>query len=144
MGFVPSETGLGHYDTRPDFRVLLADDAEDNRLVIQAFLKGTPYRIEEAQNGAEAFDRFQESGYDAVLMDLNMPIMDGYTATRKIREWEAAVGADRTPVIALTARAMLEDSQQSLAAGCDLHLSKPIRKARLIEALDRFLAEKPS
>ncbi|MBF0108555.1 MAG: PAS domain S-box protein [Magnetococcales bacterium] len=121
-------------------RILLAEDAEENQMVITAYLKGTRYSVEIAANGAQALKKFKEGDFGAVLMDVQMPIMDGYVATRMIRQWEAGNGLRHTPIIALTANAMREDAQRVLEAGCDLHLSKPIRKSRLIEVLDALVS----
>jgi hypothetical protein len=74
------------------------------------------------------------------LMDMEMPVMDGYTATRTIRQWERERGLAPTPVIALTAYARAEEMKKSLEAGCDAHLSKPVRKAALLETIARFTA----
>jgi two-component system sensor histidine kinase/response regulator len=72
------------------------------------------------------------------LKDLEMPVMDGYTATREIRKWELAEGLKRIPIIALTAYAFKEDRDKSIAAGCDAHLTKPIEKAKLIATIHEF------
>jgi len=119
----------------PALRILLAEDSEDNRLLIKTYLKQTPHCLEMAENGEIAVEKFQQGEYDLVLMDMNMPVMDGYTATRTIRQWEAREGKPATPIIALTAFALKEDEQKSLAAGCDAHLTKPIKKKTLLEAL---------
>ncbi len=123
------------------FRILLAEDTEENQLVISAFLPQNRYQVEIASNGAQAYEMFRIGHYDAVLMDVQMPIMDGYTTTEKIRAWERESGLHRTPIMALTANAMREDTQRVLEAGCDLHLTKPIRKKRLLEALNLMLGE---
>ncbi|MBF0357226.1 MAG: ABC transporter substrate-binding protein [Magnetococcales bacterium] len=119
--------------------VLLAEDVVENQYVLQAFLKGSSYQLEITNNGAEALDKFKNGDYKIVLMDIQMPVMDGYTATKKIREWEDKIGSDRTPIVALTANAMTEDRARTLEAGCDLHIAKPIRKKRLFEVLDQFV-----
>jgi len=116
-------------------RILLVEDNEDNRMLIKAYLRQEPYQIVEAENGAEALERFQAEQFDVVLMDVQMPVMDGYAATRAIRAWEQQLGRPRTPVIALTANAVKEDMDRSLAAGCDDHLTKPIKKQTLLGAL---------
>jgi len=77
----------GQIVNRP-LKILLADDSPDNRLLVRAYLKKTPYVLEETENGQEAFDRFVKSSYDIVLMDIQMPILDGYSAVRIIRKWE--------------------------------------------------------
>jgi CheY-like chemotaxis protein len=114
---------------------LLAEDSEDNRRLIQSYLKHHPFRIDTAENGQGAIQRYQEARYDLVLMDVQMPVMDGYTATRAIRAWERVSGRSETPILALTANALQEDAARSEAAGCTAHLTKPIRKAGLLEAL---------
>ncbi len=114
-------------------RVLLADDSEDNRFLIRNYLKGTGSSIDEVVNGAQAVERFKHHAYDVVLMDAEMPVMDGYSATREIR----ALGA--TPVFLLTAHAFKEAKDRSFAAGCTEHLTKPIKKATLLEAINKFV-----
>ncbi|MGN7611272.1 ATP-binding protein [Magnetococcales bacterium HHB-1] len=124
--------------TSPAFKILLVDDARDNRLLIKAFLKRTPYRIIMAENGAEAVNIFQNNHFDLVLMDIQMPIMDGYEATKAIRVWEKTAELQRTPVLALTAHALNEESAKIMAAGCDMHLTKPITKKRLLSVIKQF------
>lgn len=122
----------------PVRRILLAEDSEDNRLLIQAYLKKGPYWLDIAGNGQEALEKFQQGAYDLVLMDMQMAIMDGYQATRAIRRWEESEGRKRTPILALTAYALKGDAEKSIEAGCDGHLTKPIRKQVLLEAIDDF------
>lgn len=119
-------------------RILLVDDSPENRLLIDAYLKKEEYTIDMAENGEEAVERFKNKRYDIVLMDMQMPVMDGYTATKEIRKWEKELNLSRTPIIALTAYALSDDIKKSLDAGCDLHLSKPIKKQRLLEVLSQF------
>jgi signal transduction histidine kinase/DNA-binding response OmpR family regulator len=116
-------------------RILLVDDSADNRLLVEAYLKTTPYQIDLAENGEVAVEKFKAGNYDLVLMDMQMPVMDGYTATRTIRQWESQSGLKPTPIIALTAFALKEEVQKSLDVGCDAHLAKPIRKAILLESI---------
>ena len=118
--------------------MLLVEDSEDNRMLILAYLKRTPHQVEIAENGQIAVDRFTTGEFDLVLMDMQMPVMDGYSATRAIREWELQNGLARTPIIALTAHALFGDAEKSAEAGCDAHLTKPIKKATLLEELERF------
>ena len=115
------------------------DDSEDNRRLIQAYLRNFPYRIDLAENGEIAVEKFMTGRYDLVLMDLQMPVMDGYEATRKIREWEKAHLAGTIPIIALTAHAFREKGQKSLNAGCTDHLTKPIKKMVLLENIQKYL-----
>ena len=116
-------------------RILLVEDNEDNRMLIKAYLRQQPYEIVEAENGAQAVACFQAESFDVVLMDVQMPVMDGYAATRAIRDWEQVHGRSRTAIVALTANAVKEDMERSLAAGCDDHLTKPIKKQTLLSAL---------
>jgi two-component system, sensor histidine kinase and response regulator len=116
-------------------RILLVEDAENNRLLIRSYLKETPFVLDEARNGQIAVEKYRKNVYDLVLMDMQMPVMDGYTATREIRRWERETGSKPTPVLALTAHAFNDDIERSLNAGCSAHLIKPIRKAVLLEAI---------
>ncbi|HLI79273.1 MAG TPA: response regulator [Candidatus Binataceae bacterium] len=120
--------------------ILIADDSPDNRLLIAAYLKNEPYRIEYAENGNVAIEKFTANRYDVVFMDVQMPEMDGLCATRIIRKWEAAHGRTRTPIVALSAAALEEDVRQAIEAGCDLHVSKPVKKRVLLETI-RHAAE---
>ncbi|MDX9786926.1 MAG: response regulator [Desulfobacterales bacterium] len=122
-------------DTCRALRILLAEDSDDNRLLLLSYFKRRPYRVDIAENGAIAVEKFKENAYDLVLMDIQMPVMDGYTATREIRRWEREHSVKKTPIVALTAYAFKEDRQKSLDAGCDGHLVKPIKKAVLLDAI---------
>jgi PAS domain S-box-containing protein len=121
-----------------ELRILLAEDSEDNRFIMQRFLRNTSCRIDVAENGKVALDKFIQGEYDLVLMDLQMPFMDGFTATKSIREWEKRRGAPPTPIIALSAYAIKEEVERSLAAGCDAHITKPIDKAKLFQILGNY------
>jgi two-component system, sensor histidine kinase and response regulator len=121
-------------------QILLAEDSLDNRLLIQAFLKQHPYSLEFAENGQTALELVMTHPYDLVLMDIQMPILDGYAAARRIREWEHAHERPRVPIIALTASALNEAVRKSLDAGCDAHITKPVRKATLIDAIRKATA----
>ena len=118
-----------------EMQILVADDAAVNLRLIQSYLKDPSFTVDAAPNGLVALEKFQSGSYDLVLMDIHMPVMDGYTATQRIRAWEAENQKRPTPVLALTANAFEEEKQASLAAGCDAHLVKPIRKAELLEAI---------
>jgi PAS domain S-box-containing protein len=119
-------------------RLLLADDSEDNVFLIQAYLRGSEHSVDIAENGEVAVQKFRSSKYDLVLMDLQMPVMDGYAATREIRNWEREAQLKPVPVIALTAYARPHEVEKSLASGCTAHLTKPIRKNTLFEVLERY------
>jgi signal transduction histidine kinase/DNA-binding response OmpR family regulator len=116
-------------------RILIAEDNPDNQILISAFLADSPHIIDIAGNGVEAVDKFEKNSYDLVLMDIQMPLMDGYDATRKIRELESGQRRAGTPIIALTAHATTDERQKCLDAGCDGHLTKPIKKSKLLEAI---------
>ncbi len=122
------------------FKVLLVEDNPDNQLLIQSYLKKTSYQLEIASNGLEAFEKIQQSRFDVVLMDLHMPVMDGYAATRKIREWEKQQNGSHRPavILALSASALQSEVNKSIEAGCDEHLSKPIKKELLLNVLRRY------
>jgi PAS domain S-box-containing protein len=124
-------------------RILLADDSKDNVFLVRAYLRGTRYELDTAQNGAEAFSKFQTGSYDVVLMDVQMPVMDGHTATRVIRAWEREQGRWPAPILALTAHALQNQAELSLAAGCNAHLTKPIQRPTLLEALEQCAPAAP-
>ncbi|MBF0188238.1 MAG: response regulator [Magnetococcales bacterium] len=117
--------------------LLVVDDAEDNRLLIKAFLKKDPVRIIEACDGFEAVERCREERFDIILMDLQMPRMDGYEATFEIRRLERELGRSECHIVALTAHAMREVAENCFSAGCDGHLTKPIRRQDLLTLLSR-------
>ena len=127
--------GTGFNAPLPALRILLAEDSPDNCTITMAYLEDTPYRVEIAENGAIAFERFVAGHYDLVLMDRQMPIMDGLTATRTIRAWEQANDRLPTPIIALTASALKRDREMCLAAGCTAFLTKPIKQEVLLQAI---------
>src|SRR5678815_5514734 len=117
-------------------RILLAEDSQDNVLLIEAYLKASGYSADVARDGQAALEKFISGTYDVVLMDVQMPIMDGYSATRRIRQWETENCASPVPILALTAHALPEEVRKSFDAGCTAHLTKPIRKATLIAAIE--------
>ena len=139
----PAAPPGGVLEGAPGLRILLAEDSQDNVLLIQFYLKGSGCSVDLAGNGEVALRMFISGTYDIVLMDVQMPVMDGYTATREIRRWEIEKGRKRTPIVALTAHALTEDAGRSLEAGCDGHLTKPIRKPVLLEAIREFAAPGP-
>ncbi|MBU3952019.1 MAG: response regulator [Proteobacteria bacterium] len=115
--------------------ILLAEDAKENQFVIRAYLKTHPYKIDLAVNGQIAVDLFLKQDYNLVLMDIQMPVMDGYEATRVIRNWEKKNHRQPTPIVALTAHAFESVRQQCQDAGCSGYLSKPIKKALLLKTI---------
>jgi two-component system sensor histidine kinase/response regulator len=131
--------------TTPTFRgsrVLLVEDNPVNQRVAQRLLQKLSAQVTVANNGEEALVRLSEGKFDLVLMDCQMPVMDGFTATRRIRELEQRSGSPkRLPIIALTANVMSEDRGKCVAAGMDAHLGKPIEPTQMIDTLSRFLKE---
>ena len=128
----------------PALRILLAEDSPDNCIITMAYLEDTPYRVEIAETGAIACKMFELGHYDLVLMDRQMPVMDGLTATRTIRAWEQANGRPPTPIIALTASALKGDREMCLAAGCTAFLTKPIKQEVLLQAIREHSIVAPS
>lgn len=121
-------------------RILVADDVPDNQLLIELYLQETGIELVMVSNGHEALEAFRSDGpFDLVLMDMQMPEMDGYEATRAIRSLEKEEGRDRTPILSLTAHAMTGSADRSLEVGCDEHLTKPIREQQLIDAVTRYV-----
>lgn len=125
--------------TLADKHLLLVEDNPDNRMLVQAYLKPLQIAIDEAENGEQAVELFKTTDYDLILMDVQMPVMDGHEATRRIRELESETGTAATIIIALTAHAIKEEIDKCLAAGCNQHLSKPIKKTVLIETIRQQL-----
>jgi CheY-like chemotaxis protein/HPt (histidine-containing phosphotransfer) domain-containing protein len=126
--------------TRIVGRVLMAEDNGVNQFVARNVLKSIGCEFEIVPNGQEALLAVQRGGYDIVLMDCQMPVMDGYEATREIRAWEQAQAAPRRiPIIALTANALVGDADVCRAAGMDDHLAKPYSRKQLISLMARWL-----
>jgi CheY-like chemotaxis protein/HPt (histidine-containing phosphotransfer) domain-containing protein len=119
-------------------QILVAEDAPDNRLLVQAYLQASPHRLTFVEDGKSAVQQFAQGAFDLILMDIQMPLMDGLAATREIRAWERTLDRAPVPIVALTAHAGTRDIEQSRNAGCDAHLSKPISKDKLIATIARF------
>ncbi|MBF0310790.1 MAG: response regulator [Magnetococcales bacterium] len=119
-------------------RVLLVEDSLDNQLLLKVYLSKTIHHLTLVNDGLEALARVRKEPFDLILMDIQMPVLDGYGATRQIRQWERDEG--RTPlfIIALSAHASIGRKEESLAAGCNEHLTKPIKKQTLLDLLDFY------
>ena len=123
---------------REHLRILVAEDNPDNRELAVTLLAKTGYSVTVAANGLEAVEKVRSAHYDLMLMDIQMPELDGYSAAREIRRWEAAENVERTPIVALTANALSGDIEKALAAGMDDHLSKPVNRQKLIVAVEKW------
>jgi CheY-like chemotaxis protein len=124
---------------RAGTKILIAEDLPENIILMQAYLQGLPFSLEFAANGVEAVEKRQCGQYDLILMDVQMPVMDGYEAATEIRGWEKARKEPRIPILALTAHALNGAFKESLEAGCDSHLTKPYEREDLIAAIAKML-----
>jgi signal transduction histidine kinase/CheY-like chemotaxis protein len=124
---------LGGLDDHPTLSgtVLVVEDNDVNRMIASEMLTSMGLQVVEANDGAAALEEIERQPIDLVLMDVQMPVMDGYTATQKIREREANLGLSRVPIVALTANAFDEDAAYALAVGMDAHLAKPYSHSEL-------------
>jgi signal transduction histidine kinase/DNA-binding response OmpR family regulator len=118
--------------------ILVAEDSPDNRFLLESYLRNGPYRITVAEDGDQAVKKFTSGLFDIVLMDMQMPVMDGLAATRAIRAFEQLHQLAQTPIVALTANAMSQHASESYRAGCNAHVAKPISKRTLIETLSAY------
>ena len=125
--------------TAAPLRILLADDHPANRKVVEIMLGATEMELVAVEDGLQAVEAFNGGGFDLVLMDMQMPVMDGLSATAAIRRHEADQGLGRTPIIMLTANAMAEHVEAGRAAGADAHLTKPVTMTSLFAAIGAAL-----
>ncbi len=117
---------------------LLVDDAPDNLYFLSRILERSGYDVCVASNGSEAILRAHEKDFAFIIMDMEMPVLDGYGATSQLRK----EGFDR-PIIALTSHTLAEEKKRILAAGCDAHLAKPVHFPLLFATIEQFLAKTP-
>lgn len=122
----PAKTGL---------TILLVEDSKANSMLVELYLKDSEHRLLIAKDGAAGLALYESEDVDIVFMDIEMPVMDGYECTRKLREWEAANGKKPVKIVALTAHALSEVRAQISAAGCDTFLTKPISRANFLQEL---------
>jgi CheY-like chemotaxis protein len=131
-------------DTQHALRILVAEDSEDSFQLFKAFLQGQPHTVARATNGAEAVDLANTGTFDLVFMDIRMPVMDGYTATRRIRELETGMDRPRMPIVVLSAEDLRAQRRQGALVGCSGHLAKPLRKHELLQAISAYSIPEPS
>ena len=122
--------------------ILLVEDYEGNIVVLSYILESLGCEINVARTGLQAINLWKEVSPDLILMDVQMPEMDGLTATRQIRSMENELGLPRTPIIGMTAHAFVEDKNKCVQAGMDSYLAKPIIENDLIGEISKFLEEK--
>jgi CheY-like chemotaxis protein/HPt (histidine-containing phosphotransfer) domain-containing protein len=125
-------------ESRQPLRILLVEDTFVNQRLATAILEKQGHGVTLASNGRQALERLDQQTFDLVLMDVQMPEMDGFAATEAIRQRERQSG-EHLPIIAMTARAMKEDEQRCLEAGMDAYVSKPFRAVQLLEAIAQLL-----
>jgi len=119
--------------------ILYVEDNPDNRMLVRRILLSEEYGLLEAQNAAQALEMLKDARPDLILMDINMPDMDGYTLTSRIKTMP---GFERVPIIALTANVMRGDKEKTLEAGCDGYIQKPLDIDQLLREVDRFLSRR--
>jgi CheY-like chemotaxis protein len=119
-------------------RILLAEDDPTNQYVFRAILSAAGYEVEMVENGLQALERVRESPPSIVLLDMMMPVMDGYEAAGRIA---ADPELDDVPVIALTARAMKGDLEKTIGAGCDDYVAKPVSRKVLLDKVQEWMAK---
>ena len=124
------------------YRVLLIEDNLINQKVTSMTLEKGGCKVDLANNGAEGFNKYQNNLYDLILMDIQMPIMDGLESTRKIREYEKTKSKQHTLIIALTSNALRTDHENAIASGMDGFLAKPFKLEELTQLLFNLTSEK--
>lgn len=122
-------------------RVLVVEDQEDNRQILRDLLANAGYEMIEAQNGEEALIAVQSQNPDLILMDIQLPVLDGYEATRRIK---AQPDLRHIPIIVVTSYALSGDEERARAAGCDAYVAKPYSARRLLETINRYLTKVPA
>ena len=119
--------------------ILYVEDNPDNRMLVRRILTAENYKLLEAMNAVQAINLLETTTPDLILMDINMPDMDGYTLTTRIRSMP---GLERVPILALTANVMRGDKEKTLEAGCDGYIQKPLDVDQLIREIEKFLARR--
>jgi two-component system sensor histidine kinase/response regulator len=120
--------------------ILIVEDDELNQRMMEIMLSGKGYALQFASNGLEALEAVRSQSFDLILMDLMMPLMDGFEACRRIREWEA--GKTRVPIVALTAYTLEREAQKCFEIGMDDYISKPLKVDRLYQLIEFLVSKK--
>ncbi|HMV87023.1 MAG TPA: response regulator [Blastocatellia bacterium] len=138
---LPAKTAASEFSTRPvvSHRILMIEDSPANQQLVLRILEKAGYQVDLAENGEIGVQRAQAARYDLILMDIQMPVMDGFAATKAIRQYEEKSCQEPVPIIALTAHAIEGYREQCLAQGMDDYLTKPIKRERLLESVRECL-----
>lgn len=140
----PNQLAAGDEGNRPEpLKVLMAEDNPLNQKLVVSILRNRGHAIVVAGNGQEAVDAAGKESFDLILMDIQMPVMDGFEATRRIRAREQETGAPRTPIVAVTAHVLEEEKHRCLCMGMDAFVGKPIRRAEFIETVEGIVKAEP-
>jgi CheY-like chemotaxis protein len=130
----------GSHGAEQVLRILVAEDSDASFQLFKAYLQGQRHTVARATNGAEAVDLASSGAFDLLFMDISMPVMDGYAATRRIRELETGKDRPRLPIVVLSAQDLRAQRRKGALVGCSGHLSKPLRKHELLEAIRAYSA----
>jgi CheY-like chemotaxis protein len=141
---MPSSNGLLIVSSARPCRALVVDDNAINRKIMHIILTEAGAQVSEAEDGLQACEAHAHEPFDIILMDIQMPVMDGHAAVRAIRAREAERGQDRTPIIMVSAFVAMKDIDESMRCGADLHLGKPVQVASLLAAVRDALDGWPS
>ncbi|OEC34247.1 Signal transduction histidine kinase [Pseudomonas cuatrocienegasensis] len=140
--FMPTTISAAPLQVPDDFRILVAEDNSISTKVIRGMLGKLNLKPDTASNGEEALQAMKKQRYDLVLMDCEMPILDGFSATEQLRAWEITERRDRTPVVALTAHILSEHKERARQVGMDGHMAKPVELSQLRELIEYWIAER--
>jgi CheY-like chemotaxis protein len=138
-----SDAGMGVQESRHALRVLAAEDNLTNQMILSALLTPLEADVTMVDNGRKAVEAFEQSAFDIVLMDIQMPELNGVDATQAIRQLETEKGLPRTPVLAVTANVMTHQVREYLAAGMDAVVAKPLQAVVLFGEMERALSQRP-
>ena len=139
----PGASGRQRRSRRAASNLLIAEDSDDSFFLLQAYVAKEGHQLTRALNGAQAVEMVKAGQYDFVVMDVKMPVMDGYTATRLIREWETEQGRARLPILLLSAEEAAVQMRTGAIAGCSGYLTKPATKAQVLTALQFYARPTP-